>query len=67
MKRVAESTSIPIATGERLATKYEFAQVLQKQAAGILQMAIGRVGGLLEAKKIAGMAEAHYALSLIHI
>ena len=67
MKRVAESTSIPVATGERLATKYEFAQVLQKQAAGILQMALGRVGGLLEAKKIAGMAEAHYALIAPHL
>ena len=67
MKKVAQATSIPVATGERLATKYEFAQVLQKQAAGILQMALGRVGGLLEAKKIAGMAEAHYALIAPHL
>jgi 2-dehydro-3-deoxyphosphogalactonate aldolase len=61
MARVARQTSIPIATGERLTTKYEFAQVLACQAASILQMALGRVGGLLEAKKIAGMCEAHYA------
>ncbi len=61
MARVARSTRIPIATGERLATKYEFARLLDKQAASILQMALGRVGGILEAKKIAGMAEAHYA------
>ena len=46
MARVAHSTSIPIATGERLATKYEFARLLQKQAASILQMALGRVGGI---------------------
>ena len=57
MAKVARATSIPIATGERLTTKYEFARVLATGAAAILQMALGRVGGLLEAKKIAGMAE----------
>jgi 2-dehydro-3-deoxyphosphogalactonate aldolase len=67
MARVARSTSIPIATGERLATKYEFAGLLQQQAASILQMALGRVGGILEAKKIAGMAEAHYAQIAPHL
>lgn len=67
MARVARSTSIPIATGERLATKYEFARLLGKQAASILQMALGRVGGILEAKKIAGMAEAHYAQIAPHL
>ena len=67
MARVAHSTSIPIATGERLATKYEFAKLLEKQAASILQMALGRVGGILEAKKIAGMAEAHYAQIAPHL
>jgi galactonate dehydratase len=61
MAKVARATSIPIATGERLTTKYEFARVLDTGAASILQMNLGRVGGLLEAKKIAGMAEAHYA------
>ena len=67
MARVARSTTIPIATGERLATKYEFARLLEKQAASILQMALGRVGGILEAKKIAGMAEAHYAQIAPHL
>jgi len=67
MARVARSTSIPIATGERLATKYEFARLLEKQAASILQMALGRVGGILEAKKIAGMAEAYYAQIAPHL
>ena len=67
MARVANSTSIPIATGERLATKYEFARLLKQQAASILQMALGRVGGILEAKKIAGMAEAHYAQIAPHL
>lgn len=67
MARVARQTSIPVATGERLATKYEFARVLETRAASILQMALGRVGGILEAKKIAGMAEAHYAQIAPHL
>ena len=67
MARVARSTSIPIASGERLATKYEFVTLLEKQAASILQFALGRVGGILEAKKIAGMAEAHYAQLAPHL
>jgi 2-dehydro-3-deoxyphosphogalactonate aldolase len=67
MALVARATTIPVATGERLTTKYEFARVLQLGAASILQMALGRVGGLLEAKKIAGMAEAHYAQIAPHL
>ena len=67
MARVARSTTIPIATGERLASKYEFAGILQKQAASILQPALGRSGGILEAKKIAGIAEAHYAQIAPHL
>ncbi len=67
MGRVAHSTTIPIATGERLATKYEFAELFDRQAAAIIQPALGRVGGILEAKKIAGMAEAHYAELAPHL
>jgi galactonate dehydratase len=67
MAQVARATSIPIATGERLVTKYEFSRVLEHRAASILQMALGRVGGILEAKKIAGMAEAHYAQIAPHL
>jgi galactonate dehydratase len=67
MALVARQTTIPIATGERLTTKYEFARVLECRAASILQMALGRVGGVLEAKKIAGMAEAYYAQIAPHL
>ncbi|MEM1201501.1 MAG: mandelate racemase/muconate lactonizing enzyme family protein, partial [Pseudomonadota bacterium] len=67
MARVARQTSIPVATGERLCTKWEFARVLEHQAASILQMALGRVGGLLEGKKIAGMAETYYAQLAPHL
>jgi len=67
MAKVARGTSIPIATGERLATKYDFARLMQAGAAAILQMNLGRVGGLLEAKKIAGMAEAHHVQIAPHL
>jgi galactonate dehydratase len=67
MAVVARGTSIPIATGERLTTKYEFARVLATGAANILQMNLGRVGGLLEAKKVAAIAEVHYAQIAPHL
>lgn len=61
MAKVARATTIPIATGERLTTKYDFLPVLRAGAAAILQMDLGRSGGILESKKIAAMAEAFYA------
>jgi galactonate dehydratase len=67
MARVARSTSIPIAAGERLATKYDFARLLKEGAAAILQMNLGRVGGILEAKKIAAMAEVHHVQIAPHL
>jgi 2-dehydro-3-deoxyphosphogalactonate aldolase len=67
MARVAAHTSIPIATGERLVSKYEFARVLEQQAAQIIQLDVGQCGGITEAKKIAGMAEAHYAMIAPHM
>lgn len=45
MTRVAQSTSIPIASGERLTTKYEYVELLERQAAAILQPALARVRG----------------------
>jgi galactonate dehydratase len=67
MAKVARATSIPIATGERLTTKYDFARLLNAGAAAILQMNLGRVGGILEAKKIAGMAEVHHIQIAPHL
>jgi len=60
MAQVARGTSIPIATGERLTTKWEFARVIENRAATILQPDLGRSGGILETKKIAAMAEAYH-------
>ena len=67
MAKVARATSIPIATGERLATKYDFARLMEAGGAAILQMNLGRVGGLLEAKKIAGMAETRHLQIAPHL
>ena len=67
MARVAAHTSIPIATGERLVTKYEFSNLLEKKAAQIIQLDVGQCGGITEAKKIAAIAEAHYAMIAPHM
>ena len=63
---VARSTSIPIASGERLFTKWGFREVLEKQAATILQPDVSHAGGILECKKIAAMAECYYAAIAPH-
>ena len=67
MAKVARATTIPIATGERLSTKYEFARVLSTGAASIMQLNLSRCGGLLEGKKIAALAETHYAQIAPHL
>jgi 2-dehydro-3-deoxyphosphogalactonate aldolase len=65
--RVARATSVPIASGERLTTKYDFARLLSAGGAAILQINLGRVGGILEAKKIAGMAEVRHVQIAPHL
>lgn len=67
MAKVASQTVIPIAAGERLTTKAEFARLLDLKAASILQMNLGRVGGILEAKKIGALAEANGAQLAPHL
>ena len=67
LARVAAATSIPVATGERLCTKAEFAPVLRAGGAAILQPALGRAGGIWETKKIAAMAEVYNAQMAPHL
>ena len=67
MSSIAKNTKIPIATGERLTTKYEFSEVLRSEAATILQPALGRVGGIWEAKKIGAIAEVFGAQMAPHL
>ncbi len=63
---IARSTTIPIATGERLFTKWGFREVLEKQACVIVQPDVSHAGGILELKKIAAMAETYYAAIAPH-
>lgn len=67
MAAVARASSVPVATGERLATKAEFAAVLKAGAANILQPALGRAGGIWETRKIAALAEAFNAQMAPHL
>ena len=58
---IARSTHLPIATGERVFTKWGFREILEKGAASILQPDLCHAGGIHEVHIIAGMAEAYYA------
>jgi galactonate dehydratase len=61
MAEIARGTHLPIATGERVFTKWGFREVLEKRAAAILQPDLCHAGGITEVRLIAGMAEAYYA------
>jgi len=63
---LAHKTHIPIATGERLYTKWGFRDVLEKRAASVLQPDIAHAGGIFEGRLIAGMAESYYAAIAPH-
>lgn len=60
MAELAKKTHIPIATGERIFTKWGFREILEKRAATILQPDVCYAGGITELKIIAGMAESYY-------
>ncbi len=61
LAEIARGTHLPIATGERIFTKWGFREILEKRAAIILQPDLCHAGGLTEGRLIAGMAEAYYA------
>ena len=66
MAEIARGTHLPIATGERVFTKWGFREVLEKKAATILQPDLCHAGGITEVRLIAGMAEAYYAVIAPH-
>ncbi len=66
MAELARGTHLPIATGERVFTKWGFREVLEKRAATILQPDLCHAGGITEVRLIAGMAEAYYAAIAPH-
>lgn len=66
-RKVQNALSIPIATGERLTTKMEFAEVLKSGGVSIIQPALGRAGGIWETKKAAAIAEVFNAQVAPHL
>ncbi|OGV64718.1 MAG: galactonate dehydratase [Lentisphaerae bacterium RIFOXYB12_FULL_65_16] len=66
LAEIAHGTHLPIATGERVFTKWGFREILEKHAASILQPDLCHAGGIHETHIIAGMAEAYYAAIAPH-
>jgi galactonate dehydratase len=60
LAQVARAISIPVATGERLFTKWGFREVLELGGAALLQPDLAHCGGVLEARAIAAMGEVYY-------
>ncbi len=66
MIRIAEKSPIPIATGERLYTRWDMPELLASRRIGVLQPDIIQSGGLAEARKIAAMAESYFVAVAPH-
>ncbi|MEM7031722.1 MAG: mandelate racemase/muconate lactonizing enzyme family protein [Chloroflexota bacterium] len=64
--RVADAVNLPIAAGERHANLYGARQLIEQEIVDVIQPDTGRAGGLLQMKKIAAMAEAHYITMAPH-
>ncbi len=60
LAEVKRAVKVPIATGERLVTRFGFREVFERHAAHVIQPDLCHCGGLAEARKIAAMAETYY-------
>lgn len=58
LSQLAQHTAIPLATGERMYSKWDFKEVFKQGAIDIIQPDLSHAGGITECKKLAGMAEA---------
>ena len=58
-KEIARACNVPIATGERLFSKYDFKRLLEAGGVDIIQPDLSHAGGITEVRKIAAMAEAY--------
>jgi galactonate dehydratase len=67
LRKLSDQVAIPIALGERIYTRYGFRRVVESRGADILQPDIGNTGGIMEAKKIAAMAETYNMRIQLHI
>lgn len=63
---LARQTSIPIALGERLFSRWDFKKVLESRAVDIIQPDVSHAGGITECRKIAAMAEAYDVAIALH-
>ena len=66
LKEVSDHVPFPIATGERLLSRWEFKDLFEKQAVSYIQPDASHAGGITELKKIANMAEVYYIHILPH-
>jgi galactonate dehydratase len=66
LEKVSRAARIPVATGERIHTRYEYRELFERQAADVLQPDVGHFGGLWETRKLAATAETHYMLMAPH-
>ena len=66
LKLVSDHVPFPIATGERLLSRWEFRHVFEKQAVAYIQPDGSHAGGITELKKIANMAEVYYIHTMPH-
>lgn len=66
LKEIAHHTTIPIATGERLYSRWDFKQLLQDGVVDILQPDLSHAGGISECRKISTMAEAYDVAVAFH-
>ena len=66
LKQVSDNVPFPIATGERLLSRWEFREVFEKQAVAFIQPDGSHAGGITELKKIANIAEVYYIHVLPH-
>lgn len=66
LKAIANITSIPIATGERMFSRWDFKDILAGGAVDIIQPDVSHAGGITECKKIVSMAEAYDVAAALH-
>jgi L-alanine-DL-glutamate epimerase-like enolase superfamily enzyme len=66
LRQVRQQTSVPIAVGEQFANKWEFREVIEDDLTDYARVDLSIVGGLTEAKKIAGWCETHYIKMAVH-
>jgi galactonate dehydratase len=66
LKLVSDHVPFPIATGERLLSRWEFRTIFEKQACAYIQPDVAHAGGISELKRIANMAEVYYIHTMPH-